>query len=118
MKYFCKKVSEHKTVYIWPKDQYIGDYIEFTIAGILHRDNVSSYKGENVGTLEAEPTNEYDSNAIKILSADGHHVGYVPKNITQQIRDFTILPCKCYFYIGTYKKDGGTCYFSDCYINR
>ena len=54
MKYFCKKVSEHKTVYIWPKDQYIGDYIEFTIAGILYRDNVSSYKGENVGTIVKE----------------------------------------------------------------
>jgi hypothetical protein len=61
-----------------------------------------------------EPSNPYDSNAIKILAADGHHVGYVPKDTTDEIRQNSTLPCTCYCYIGC---NGGT-YFSDCYILR
>ena len=88
------------------------DYIEFNIAGMSHRDNIEDYLGEHAGRLEAEPSNPYDHNAIKILAGDGHHVGYVPKDMTAEIRRHTSLPCKYYFYIG--ENDGA--YFSDCYI--
>lgn len=30
-------------------------------------------------TLVPEPTNQYDPNAIKVMSSEGHHLGYVPK---------------------------------------
>lgn len=111
LQYFCiKDKGYHATV--WPKDNRIGEAIEFTIAGMSYRDDIDDYLGEHVGTLEAEPTNEYDPNAIKILAEDGHHVGYVPKDMTSEIRKSTTLPCTCYFYIG---KNAGT-YFSDCYI--
>ena len=113
LKYFCiKDKGYHVTV--WPKDQYIPDYLEFEIAGMSYRNNIDDYLGEHKGTLEAEPRNEYDPNAIKILAEDGHHVGYVPKDMTASIREFTTLPCTCYFYIGY---NDGT-YFSDAYINR
>ena len=39
---------------------------------------IYEYIGEHSFTLEAEPTNPYDANAIKILAEDGHHIGYVP----------------------------------------
>ena len=90
------------------------DYLEFEIAGMSFRDNLDNYLGEHVGTLEAEPDNGYDPNAIKVLAEDGHHVGYVPKDMTTAVREFSTLPCKCYFYIGT--SDGS--YYSDAYINR
>ena len=113
LKYFCiKDKGYHVTV--WPKDQYIPYYLEFGIAGLSYRDNINNYIGEHKGTLEAEPTNEYDPNAIKILAEDGHHVGYVSKDMTASVRDFTTLPCTCYFYIGN---NDGT-YYSDAYINR
>lgn len=113
LKYFCiKDKGYHVTV--WPKDQYKPDYLEFEIAGMSYRDNIDNYLGEHKGTLEAEPTNEYDPNAIKILAEDGHHVGYVSKDMTASIREFTTLPCTCYFYIGN---NSGT-YYSDAYINR
>ena len=117
MKYFCKKKSEYGYISVWPKDLYPFDYIQFHIVGMLYRDNISQYKGEHVGTLEPEPTNQYDADAIKVLAADGHHIGYVPKDMTRLIRDTTPLPCKCYFYIWTKKEDYATKYFSCCYIN-
>ena len=111
LQYFCiKDKGYHVTV--WPKNNRIGEVLEFTIAGMSYRGNLDDYLGEHVGTLEAEPTNPYDSNAIKILAEDGHHVGYIPKDMTAEVRKSTTLPSTCYFYIG---ENDGT-YFSDAYI--
>lgn len=111
LQYFCiKDKGYHITV--WPKDNIIGEVLEFAIAGMSYRDDIDEYLGEHVGTLEAEPTNKYDPNAIKILTGDGHHVGYVPKDMTAEVRKHSKLPCRCYFYIG---ENEGT-YYSDCYI--
>ena len=111
LQYFCIKDKGYN-VTVWPKDNRIGEVLEFTIAGMSYRDDIDEYLGEHVGTLEAEPTNEYDPNAIKILAEDGHHVGYVPKDMTSEIRSSATLPCTCYFYIG----ENADTYFSDCYI--
>jgi hypothetical protein len=113
LKYFCVKDKGYH-VSVWPKDHSQFDIVEFNIAGMSHRDNIDGHLGEFKGTLEAEPTNEYDPNAIKVLAADGHHVGYVPKDMTDEIRDNVTLPCQCFCYIG--ENDG--VYFSDCYILR
>lgn len=113
LQYFCIKDKGYH-VSVWPKDQSQFDIIEFPIAGMSHRDNIDDYLGEFKGTLEAEPTNPYDTNAMKVLAPDGHHVGYVPKDITAEIRNETNLPCSCFCYIGC---NEGT-YFSDCYIHR
>ena len=115
LKYFCVKDKGYH-VSVWPKgsNNWLSglDCLEFNIAGMSHRDNIDNYLGECVGTLEPEPTNGYDPNAIKVLAHDGHHVGYVPKEQTKYVREFTTLPCPCYIYIGN--NDG--LYFSDCYI--
>ena len=117
LQYFCIKDKGYH-VTIWPKgsNNWLPDidFLEFKIAGMSYRDNIENYLGECVGTLEPEPTNGYDPNAIKVLAHDGHHVGYVPMNQTQHVRNFTTLPCPCYIYIG--KND--EIYFSDCYINN
>lgn len=113
LQYFCIKDKGYH-VSVWPKDQLIGDYLEFPIAGITHGEHVDEHIGEFAATLEPEPTNPYDSNAIKIVTNEGHRVGYVPKDQTQYVRDFTTLPCRCYCYIGT--NDGF--YFTDCYITN
>ena len=115
LEYFCIKDKGYH-VSVWPKDagmQHL-DYIDFPIAGITHRERIGDYLGEHVGTLEEEPDNPYDANAIKVLAADGHHLGYVPRDFIFDVRKFTTLPCKCYVYIG--EKDG--VYFSDCYIKK
>lgn len=113
LQYFCVKDKGYH-VSVWPKDQKIPDYLEFEIAGMSYRGDLGDYTGEHVGTLEPEPDNPYDANAIKILAEDGHHVGYVPKDMTGAVRDFTTLPCTCYFYIGN---NDGT-YYSDAYISN
>ena len=113
LQYFCVKDKGYH-VSVWPKDYNQLDIVEFNIAGMSHRDNIDEYLGEFKGTLEAEPDNAYDHNAIKVLAADGHHVGYVPKDMTSEIRDNAALPSQCFCYIG--ENDG--VYFSDCYILR
>ena len=113
LEYFCiKDKGCHVTV--WPNDVSQFDIVEFNIAGMSHRDNIDDYLGEFKGTLEAEPTNAYDPNAIKVLAPDGHHLGYVPADMTSEIRNEATLPCPCFCYIGC---NNGT-YFSDCYIHR
>ncbi len=115
LQYFCIKDKGYH-VSVWPKDQgFQGiDYIEFDIAGITHGEHVDDHLGEFAATLEPDPTNPYDQNAIKIVTREGHRVGYVPKDQTAYVRDFSTLPCRCYCYIGT--NDGF--YFTDCYITR
>lgn len=119
LRYFSVKDKGYH-VSVWPKDSNNWlpgfDYVEFNIAGLTHRDNIDKYLGEHVGKLEAEPTNQYDPNAIKVLAHGSNHVGYVPKDMTQQIRNFTSLPCKCYFYIGENSDEEGSHFFSSCYI--
>ena len=111
LRYFCIKDKGYH-VSVWPKDQGIGDYLEFPIAGITHGEHIDEHLGEFAATLESDPSNPYDQNAIKIVTIEGHRVGYVPKDQTAYVRDFSTLPCRCYCYIGT--NDG--MYFTDCYI--
>lgn len=115
LQYFGIKDNGYN-VSVWPEaDGYLGlDYVEFKIAGITHGEHVDEHIGEFAATLEPDPNNPYDQNAIKIVTHEGHRVGYVPKYQTQYVRDFTTLPCRCYCYIGT--NDG--LYFTDCYIIR
>ena len=113
LQYFCIKDKGYHVI-VWPKNYSSFDIVRFHIAGIEYRGNLDNYLGEFIGTFEAEPTNKYDPNAIKILAPDGHHVGYVPKDMTSEVRKVTNLPCHCFFYIG--KRNG--IYFSDCYILR
>ena len=115
LRYFCIKDKGYH-VSVWPKDQgFQGiDYIEFNIAGITHGEHIDEHLGEFVATLVPEPTNPYDANAIKIMTDNGHRVGYVPRDTTAAIRDFTTLPCSCYCFIGS----NDDIYFSDCYITQ
>ena len=113
LEYFCIKDKGYH-VKVWQKDYDQFDIVEFNIAGMSHRDNIDDYLGEFKGTLEAEPTNAYDPNAIKVLAPDAHHVGYVPADMTSEIRNEATLPCPCFCYIGC---NNGT-YLSDCYILR
>jgi len=113
LRYFCIKDKGYH-VSVWPKGQgFQGiDYIEFNIAGITHGEHIDDHIGEFVATLEPDPTNPYDANAIKILASNGDRIGFVPKDVTEEVRTFTQLSCKCYCYIGI---NNGT-YYSDCYV--
>lgn len=115
LRYFCIKDKGYH-VSVWPKEQGIQglDYIEFNVAGVTHGEHVDSHLGEFVATLEPDPANPYDALAIKILARNGDRVGYVPKDMTEEVRKFSQLPCKCYCYIGI---NNGT-YYSCCYISK
>lgn len=111
LQYFCVKDKGYN-VSVWPKDHDQFDCLEFTIAGITHYD-AGSHIGECIAMLKPEPDNPYDSNAIAIFATDGKKIGYVPKDMTDEVRHYAQLPSFCYCYIGRCQ---GTL-FSDCYIS-
>ena len=113
--YFCVKDSGYY-VSVWPKGRGTGDHLSFNIAGITYRENIGNYIGESVGMLVPEPDNEFDKNAIKVLAGDGKHLGYVPKDVTSQVRHIATLPCICYIYIDTFVDEGNIHYRTCCYI--
>lgn len=113
LQYFCVKDKGYN-ITVWPKNHSQFDIVQFNIAGMSHREGIDNYLGESVGMLVAEPDNPYDVNAIKVLATDGHHVGYVPRDMTAEVRKESELPCVCWFYIGC---SDGT-YFSECFMLR
>lgn len=117
LKYFYVSDNGH-TVNVYPLNKLPGEYLEFYIAGWKYRQNIENYLGEFVADLVPEPRNKYDKNAIKIVACrDGHHVGYVPANLTSTIRMKRTLPCVCFCYIGKRRDSDGVHYFTSCYIN-
>ena len=113
LQHFCIKDKGYH-VSVWPKVQGIQgiDYLEFSIAGITHGEHVNEHLGEFIAALVADPSNPYDSNAIKIITREGHRLGYVPRDATTDIRCFITLPCTCYCYIGI----NNNTYYTNCYI--
>ena len=75
------------------KGKYGKDKICFTIVGTSHRNKheISAAnivkKGEII-LLEKEPDNEFDKNAVKVLTLDGDHIGYVSSVKAQIISDY------------------------------
>jgi len=63
--------------------------VDYNIAGINFRRGVNRYVGELMGYIEAKPKNKYDPNAIAIRAFDGQHLGYIPADYTDDVRNLT-----------------------------
>lgn len=59
----------------------------YNIAGINFRRGISNYVGLSTGSLQPEPTNKYDPNAIAVRANDGHLLGYIPAEETEDVRN-------------------------------
>lgn len=116
LKYFHKSESGN----IYPAEYWhMNNYIDFKVAGVNYRGDLSAYVGEFIGRLVADPENEYDPNAIRVEHQDGRHIGFVPKDKTKEVRNFKQLPCDCYCYIERRKDDDGNSYFlAWCYVTE
>lgn len=71
------------------------------IAGINHRQGISRYVGRVECALVPEPDNEFDSDAIKVVAEDSHHLGYIPSNQTDFVRSMARdqFPYRCTAFI-------------------
>ena len=61
--------------------------LDYNLAGVNFRKKIRDYVGDFDGYLMPEATNKYDPNAIAVYHRDGHHLGYIPENCTDDIRD-------------------------------
>ena len=64
--------------------------ISYPTAGINFRRGLGEYVGDFIGYLKPEPKNKYDHNAIAIHHSDGKHLGYIPADDTDAVRDLSI----------------------------
>ena len=86
--------KEDKKIEIW------GTY-EFYIAGIQHRKEVYEEFADQIEvetqlTLDPEPENPYDPNAVRILFGpviSNNHIGYVPMKNEMSVRVSSCLTC-------------------------
>lgn len=71
------------------------------IAGINHRQGINHYVGRVECMLVPEPDNEYDPYAIKVVSEDGHHLGYIPSGQTDFVSSLSgdEFPYRCTAFI-------------------
>lgn len=95
------------------------DILMFEVAGLSYRPKEAQERADILMSnesvyLEKEPTNPYDSNAIKVYSSDHVHLGYVPKylcsEILEKMDDDTIIA-----YVD-YVKSGRYCPFVHLYM--
>lgn len=93
---------------------YTSDVYEFDIAGMMYRDlkKVKKCDGLSDARLVAEPSNEFDPNAIKIIHESNTHVGYIPKDQTATVRNLVELPADCFVTIMIDDNDEGDIYCS------
>ena len=82
----------------------------FRVAGVSYREiairQLINDPCAKTVTLEADPGNQYDSNAIKV-KVNGVHIGYVPKTINSLIQlpvQDCILEDMGTFHAGVYAK--------------
>lgn len=66
------------------------DTIGFRIAGIYYRTREEIervrqlHEGDKVYLIK-EPTNIFDANAIKVMTLDNYHIGYVPRTVNEEV---------------------------------
>jgi replicative superfamily II helicase len=84
------------------------DIVSVSIKGYGMYDRKYLVRGEPL-ILIHEPENQYDPNAIKILSLDNKMLGYVPKRQTEIINDF-IINKKAWMVFNKIDKGERVCY--------
>ena len=93
---YTGKLPEHIVGGHWT-DMYPNIY-RTKIAGINFRKDAKSYSGQIIDCmLYADPKNEYDPNAIKIVTNDYTHIGFIPADETECVRQWVNnkLPYPC-----------------------
>lgn len=92
------------------------------IAGINHRQGISRYVGRVECALVPEPDNEFDPDAIKVVSEDRHHLSYIPSGQTEMVRWLTAneFPYSCTAFIEACEDetDGHKFFVGYVYIKR
>ena len=93
-------LPEHVVGGYWT--QLYPDIYSTSVAGINFRRGIKDLAGTTFdATLVAEPTNKHDPNAIKIIAFDGRHLGYIPADETDAVRQFLsgTLPHPCRVHV-------------------
>lgn len=87
-----------------PEEKLPSEFIAaMSVAGINKHGCQMKHVGTFAGKLVAEPDNEFDSNAIKVMHSDGTHLGYIKKEETDTVRQMLGKDFKPYPVVGQVK---------------
>lgn len=95
------------------------DIYHTSIAGINYRTGIKPLANTYFDCLlKADPKNEFDPNAIKIIHESGKHIGFIPADETQSVREFldNHLPYYCKGRIR--ESSDGTFYIGEINIHK
>ena len=89
-----KKSTEEKEQNSMPSRIYINRFI-FTNVGLVYRNHEEQKEARALSPgavilLEEDPDNEYDSNAIKVLTLEHTHIGYVPAKYCSLVKEILL----------------------------
>ena len=79
--------------------------LRFKIAGINYREGIGDLVGKSKGYVIPDPQNEFDPNALKIVTVGNVHVGFIPKDKTEDFRQFVMnkFPADVTIYISRFE---------------
>jgi hypothetical protein len=87
-----------------PEEKLPSEFIAaMSVAGINKHGCQMKHVGTFVGQLVAEPNNDFDANAIKVMHSDGTHLGYIKKEETDTVRQMLGKDFKPYPVVGQVK---------------
>lgn len=87
-----------------PEEKLPSEFIAaMSVAGINKHGCQMKHVGTFVGQLVAEPDNDFDANAIKVMHSDGTHLGYIKKEETDAVRQMLGKEFKPYPVVGQVK---------------
>lgn len=74
--------DEYTSPYLYKNIKVVGGfYRSYDAKKVLRSLSIGDYV-----YFKEEPTNPYDKNAIMVISEDGYHIGYIPRNTTYLIK--------------------------------
>ena len=74
--------DEYTSPYLYKNIKVVGGfYRSYDAKKVLRSLSIGDYD-----YFKEEPTNPYDKNAIMVISEDGYHIGYIPRNTTYLIK--------------------------------
>lgn len=78
--------------------------VKFKVAGLFYRSSSSQRRAASLCInepllLQAEPDNEFDPNAVKVLTTEGIHIGYMPKDLAKEWHNHLDVLNECHLVL-------------------
>lgn len=87
---------------------------DVTISGTYYRNLDEIFRAEDLQIgeelfLVKEPRNDFDKNALRVMTNDNYHIGYIPKNLCRIFNE-ALLECEYHVFVSEVRKGSNAPY--------